>query len=64
MQNFLKKSVLSLLGIFGAIISAKMLLLLILGQRIAKDYDAAMTIAIFFNSSFWCLFIKFGKFEN
>lgn len=36
------------IGLWAAIISAKTLLLLLLGQRIAKDYAGAMTIAVYF----------------
>ena len=36
------------IGFWAAIISAKTLLLLLLGQRIAKDYAGAMTIAVYF----------------
>lgn len=36
------------IGFWGAIISAKILLLLLFGQRLAKDYAGAMTIAVYF----------------
>ena len=36
------------IGFCAAVISAKTLLLLLLGQRIAKDYAGAMTIAVYF----------------
>lgn len=35
-------------GFWATIISAKVLLFMLLGQRIAKDYAGAMTIAIYF----------------
>lgn len=35
-------------GFFGAVISCITLILLLLGQRLAKDYDGARTIAIYF----------------
>jgi hypothetical protein len=35
-------------GFWAAIISAKTLLIMLLGQRIAKDYAGAMTIAVYF----------------
>ena len=35
-------------GYYGAICSCVTLILLLLGQRIAKDYDGARTIAIYF----------------
>jgi hypothetical protein len=36
------------IGFWAAIISAKTLLIMLLGQRIAKDYAGAMTIAVYF----------------
>ena len=36
------------IGFWGAVIAAKTLLLLLLGQRLAKDYAGAMTIAVYF----------------
>ena len=36
------------IGFYAAIIAGKVLLVLLLGQRIAKDYAGAMTIAIYF----------------
>jgi hypothetical protein len=36
------------LGFYGAILSCITLLLLLFGQRIAKDYDGARTIVIYF----------------
>ncbi|MGV3697756.1 DoxX family protein [Flavobacterium sp.] len=38
----------STLGKYGAIFSCITLILLLLGQRLAKDYDGARTIAIYF----------------
>ncbi|MCA6421329.1 MAG: DoxX family membrane protein [Flavobacterium sp.] len=35
-------------GFYGAVFSCITLLLLLLGQRLAKDYDGARTIAIYF----------------
>lgn len=35
-------------GFYGAVFSCIALILLLLGQRIAKDYDGARTIAIYF----------------
>lgn len=35
-------------GFYGAVFSCLALILLLLGQRIAKDYDGARTIAIYF----------------
>ncbi len=36
------------IGLWAAVISAKTLLIMLLGQRIAKDYAGAMTIAVYF----------------
>ena len=36
------------LGMYGAILSSLVLLMLLFGQRVAKDYDGARTIAIYF----------------
>lgn len=36
------------LGLYGAIFSCITLLLMLLGQRMAKDYDGARTIVIYF----------------
>lgn len=36
------------LGLLGAVICAKVLLALLFGQRVAKDYAGAMTIAVYF----------------
>ena len=38
-------------GLYGAIFSAVTLIFLLLGQRLAKDYDGARTIAIYFAPS-------------
>jgi drug/metabolite transporter superfamily protein YnfA len=35
-------------GFYGAVFSCITLILLLLGQRLAKDYDGARTIAIYF----------------
>lgn len=35
-------------GYYGSVISCIALLMLLLGQRVAKDYDGARTIAIYF----------------
>ena len=35
-------------GLYGAVFSCITLILLLLGQRLAKDYDGARTIAIYF----------------
>ncbi|MGB5435084.1 MAG: DoxX family membrane protein [Maribacter sp.] len=36
------------LGFYGAILSCVVLLMLLFGQRVAKDYDGARTIVIYF----------------
>ena len=36
------------IGLLGAVICAKVLLALLFGQRVAKDYAGAMTIAVYF----------------
>lgn len=36
------------IGFYAAVIAAKVLLLLLLGQRISKDYEGAMTIVVYF----------------
>ncbi|MGG7036563.1 MAG: DoxX family protein [Flavobacterium sp.] len=35
-------------GFYGAVLSSITLIIMLLGQRIAKDYDGARTIAIYF----------------
>ena len=36
------------IGFYAAVVSAKVLLALLFGQRVAKDYAGAMTIAVYF----------------
>lgn len=38
----------TLMAFFGLIISAKTLIFLLVGQRLAKDYAGAMTLAVYF----------------
>lgn len=38
----------TIIGFYAAAIAAKILLLLLLGQRLAKDYVGAMTIVVYF----------------
>ena len=45
------------LGLFGAILSCVVLLMLLFGQRIAKDYDGARTIAIYFVLAIFAVFL-------
>lgn len=42
---------------YGAIISCVALLMLLFGQRIAKDYDGARTIAIYFVPAIFLVFL-------
>lgn len=44
-------------GMYGATISCITLLMLLFGQRIAKDYDGARTIVIYFIPAVLCLYI-------
>ena len=36
------------IGFYASVIAAKILLLLLFGQRVAKDYAGAMTVAVYF----------------
>lgn len=46
----------SVFGFYGAIISAVTLLMLLLGQRVAKDYVGAQTIVVYLIPTvFWCI---------
>ncbi len=47
------------IGFWAAVISAKTLLLMLLGQRIAKDYAGAMTIAVYFGIALYGLSLLF-----
>jgi len=47
-QNLMQDVVIKGLGFYGAVLSCITLLMLLLGQRIAKDYDGARTIVIYF----------------
>ena len=47
-QNIMQDSVIRGLGFYGAILSCITLLFLLFGQRLAKDYDGARTIVIYF----------------
>ena len=44
-------------GFFGSIVSCVVLLMLLFGQRIAKDYDGARTIAIYFVPAIIAVFL-------
>jgi uncharacterized membrane protein YphA (DoxX/SURF4 family) len=43
-------------GYYGAVFSCITLILLLLGQRLAKDYDGARTIAIYFGPAVLAVF--------
>ncbi len=44
-------------GLYGALLSCIVLLVLLFGQRIAKDYDGARTIAIYFVPAIFAVFL-------
>jgi uncharacterized membrane protein YphA (DoxX/SURF4 family) len=44
-------------GFYSAILSAIVLLLLLFGQRVAKDYDGARTIVIYFIPTIMALYL-------
>ena len=44
-------------GLYGASLSCVALLMLLFGQRIAKDYDGARTIAIYFTPAVFAVFL-------
>lgn len=45
------------IAIYGAILSCAALLMLLLGQRIAKDYEGARTIAVYFIPAIFLVFL-------
>jgi len=45
------------LGLYGATLSSIVLLMLLFGQRVAKDYDGARTIAIYFIPAIFAVFL-------
>jgi len=47
----------SILAFYGAIIASIALLMLLFGQRMAKDYDGARTIAIYFIPAIFLVFL-------
>lgn len=47
----------SSLGLWGAIASCVALLMLLFGQRVAKDYEGAKTIAIYFIPAVFAVFL-------
>ncbi|MFK7813217.1 MAG: DoxX family membrane protein [Maribacter sp.] len=47
----------SILALYGAILSCISLLMLLFGQRMAKDYAGAMTIAVYFIPAMFLVFL-------
>ena len=47
----------SSIAFYGAILSSVALLMLLLGQRIAKDYEGARTIAVYFIPTIFLVFL-------
>ncbi len=47
----------SVMAFYGAILSCLVLLMLLFGQRVAKDYDGARTIAIYFIPTVFLVFL-------
>ncbi len=47
----------SLMALYGAILSCVGLLMLLFGQRVAKDYAGAMTIAVYFIPAAFLVFL-------
>lgn len=45
------------LGYYGAVVSGGALLMLLFGQRIAKDYEGAKTIAVYFIVAVFAVFL-------
>ncbi len=45
------------LALYGAILSCIALLMLLFGQRIAKDYEGARTIAVYFIPAIFLVFL-------
>lgn len=45
------------LALYGAIVSCIALLMLLFGQRLAKDYDGARTIAVYFIPAVFLVFL-------
>ena len=47
----------STIALYGAILSCVALLMLLFGQRMAKDYAGAMTIAVYFVPAIFLVFL-------
>jgi uncharacterized membrane protein YphA (DoxX/SURF4 family) len=56
-QLFVQQPVTKGLGYYGSIISCITLLFLLFGQRLAKDYDGARTIVIYFIPAVLAVFL-------
>jgi len=50
----------TLLAMYGAVLSSIALLMLLFGQRIAKDYEGAKTIAVYFIPTILLVFLLQG----
>lgn len=50
----------TLFALWGAILSCVSLLMLLFGQRMAKDYEGAKTIAIYFIPAMFLVFLLQG----
>ena len=50
----------SALAMYGSLLSCIVLLMLLFGQRVAKDYDGARTIAIYFIPAIFLVFLLQG----
>ncbi len=50
----------STIALYGAIMSCVSLLMLLFGQRMAKDYDGAKTIAVYFVPAIFLVYILQG----
>jgi uncharacterized membrane protein YphA (DoxX/SURF4 family) len=50
----------STIALYGAVLSCIALLMLLFGQRIAKDYDGARTIAIYFIPAIFLVYLLQG----
>jgi len=56
-QLYVQQHVTAGLGFYGAVVSCVTLLMLLFGQRLAKDYDGARTIVIYFIPAVLAVFL-------
>jgi hypothetical protein len=56
-QLYVQQHVTTGLGFYGAVVSCITLLMLLFGQRLAKDYDGARTIVIYFIPAVLAVFL-------